>query len=198
MNNTTFKLFSFYVVCFFISITSLQIKAQDVDTPSEILRETAIQDFGDYAQHAPALTSLITILVKNDTKGFWQFAESYSATIAATYILKYAINKPRPDGATDGHAFPSGHTAVAFSGASFLQRRYGWEYGIPAYAIASIVAYSRIEGINDRHDGWDVLGGILVGVGSTYLFTTPYQKDHYKISFKSGNGNYLIGFTYKF
>jgi membrane-associated phospholipid phosphatase len=181
-----------------VFLFTINIDAQDIDTPSEIRRETAIQDFGDYAQHAPALTSLITILAKNDTKGFWQFAESCSATLVATYLLKYAINKPRPDGATDGHAFPSGHTAVAFSGASFLQRRYGWEYGIPAYAIASIVAYSRIEGINDRHDGWDVLGGILVGVGSTYLFTTPYQKDHYKISFKSGKGNYLIGLTYKF
>ncbi|AUC77309.1 phosphatase PAP2 family protein [Olleya sp. Bg11-27] len=190
------KLFLF--IQFLTTIYSINISAQDIDTPSEIRRETTIQDFGDYAQHAPALASLITILVKKDTKGFWQFAKSYGTTITATYILKYSINKPRPDGATDGHAFPSGHTAVAFSGASFLQRRYGLEYGIPAYAIASIVAYSRIEGINDRHDGWDVLGGILVGVGSTYLFTTPYQKEHYKISFRSGNNNYLIGLTYKF
>lgn len=88
--------------------------------------------------------------------------------IRATYVLKYAINKRRPDGSTDGKAFPSGHTAVSFSEASFLQRRYGWEYGIPAYAVAGLVAYTRIEGIDDRHDGWDILGGIVVGVGSTY------------------------------
>ena len=138
------------------------------------------------------------IIAKKDKKGLWQFTKSYGTTLALTYALKYAIDKPRPDGRTDGKAFPSGHTAVAFSGASFLQRRYGWEYGIPAYAVAGLVAYTRIEGINDRHDGWDVLGGVLVGVGSTYLFTTPYQKEHYELSFKSGGGNYLVGFKYKF
>ncbi|PNW27514.1 phosphatase PAP2 family protein [Formosa algae] len=159
------------------------------DSPSEIRRETAIQDVGDYAQHIPALTSLIMIAIKKDKKGFWQFAKSYGTTLGLTYGLKYAINKPRPDGATDGHAFPSGHTAVAFSGASFLQRRYGWKYGIPAYALASYVAYSRLEGIDDRHDGWDILGGIVVGVGSTYLFTTPYQREHYELTLKVGVGS---------
>lgn len=172
--------------------------SQKIDAPSEIKRETLLQNVGDYAQHAPALASLVVILVKKDKKGFWQFAKSYGTTLGLTYALKYAIDKPRPDGRTDGKAFPSGHTAVAFSGASFLQRRYGWEYGIPAYAIAGIVAYSRLEGIDDRHDGWDILGGVVVGVGSTYLFTTPYQKEHYELSFKSGGGDYLIGLKYKF
>ncbi len=79
-----------------------------------------------------------------------------------------------------------------------MQRRYGWKYGIPAYLVAGFVAYSRIEGIHDRHDGWDVLGGILVGLGSTYLFTTPYQKEHLELTFNSGGGDYLIGLNYKF
>ncbi len=186
------------VICLFISIIPLIVFSQEIDTPSEIRRETAYETFGDYAQHAPALTSLIVILAKKDKQGFWQFAKSYGTTLGLTYALKYAINKPRPDGATDGHAFPSGHTAVAFSGASFLQRRYGWEYGIPAYVVAGLVAYTRVEGINDRHDGWDILGGVVVGVGSTYLFTTSYQKEHYELTFKSGGGDYLIGLKYKF
>ncbi|WP_162558713.1 phosphatase PAP2 family protein [Robertkochia solimangrovi] len=168
------------------------------ESPSEIRLETYLEVSGDYLQHAPALAAIITIIAKKDRKGFWEFSKSYGTTLGLTYILKYAIDKPRPDGRTDGKAFPSGHTAAAFSGASFLQRRYGWEYGIPAYAVAGFVAYSRVEGINDRHDGWDILGGIIVGVGSTYLFTTPYQKEHYELTFKSGDGNYLVGFTYKF
>jgi len=171
---------------------------QDMDSASEIRRETSLEVFGDYAQHAPALTSLIMIIAKKDKKGFWQFAKSYGLTLGVTYALKYTINKPRPEGATDGHAFPSGHTSVAFSGASFLQRRYGWEYGIPAYAIAGLVAYSRIEGVNDRHDGWDVLGGIIVGIGSTYLFTTQYSKEKIKLSFYSKNKTYVLGINYVF
>lgn len=166
--------------------------------PLELKSKQTIQEIGDYAQHAPALASLIVIIAKKDKKGFWQFAKSYGTTLGLTYALKYAIDKPRPNGATDGHAFPSGHTSVAFSGASFLQRRYGWEYGIPAYLVAGFVGYSRIEGSGKRHDGWDVLGGIIVGVGSTYLFTTPYQKNHYELSFKSGNGDYMLGLRYKF
>ena len=191
-------IFQLLFLGFLIPIPSVIFAQVEIESAIEIQREKVIEEIGDYAQHAPAITALITILAKKDQRGFWQFAESYGTTLGATYILKYAINKSRPDGATDGYAFPSGHTAVAFSGASFLQRRYGWEYGIPAYAIAGYVAYSRLEGLNDRHDGWDVIGGILVGIGSTYLFTTPYQIDHYALSFKSGDGNYLIGFTYKF
>ncbi len=182
------------LLCLFISFFSY---TQDLNT-KEGQRKKTIQDVGDYTQHAPALASLITIIIKKDKKGFWQFAKSYGTTLGLTYALKYTINKPRPAGRTDGHAFPSGHTSVAFSGASFLQRRYGWKYGIPAYLVSGYVAYSRIEGIHERHDGWDVLGGIVLAVGSTYLFTTPYEKEHIKLTFNKDNGDYLVGLKYKF
>jgi membrane-associated phospholipid phosphatase len=181
--------------CLFALLIPFVIFSQ-VNTPSEIRRKTLIKDIGDYALHVPALTSLLMIIVKKDKEGFGQFTKSYGTTLAVTYALKYAINKPRPKNATDGHAFPSGHTSAAFSGATFLQRRYGWEYGIPAYAVASFVGYSRIKG--DRHDIWDVLGGVIVGVGSSYLFTKPYQQEHMELSFNSNNGNYLVGFNYNF
>lgn len=161
-------------------------------------REKTIQDIGDVLQIVLPGAAGISTIVLWDKQGAWQFVKSYGTTLALTYGLKYTINKPRPEGATDGHAFPSGHTSSAFSGASFIQRRYGWAYGAPAYALAGFVAYSRLEGYNDRHDGWDVLGGIVVGVGSTYLFTTPYQREHYELTFSSGEDTYLMGFKYKF
>ncbi len=172
--------------------------AQEIDSPSEIRRETNIEAFGDYGQFAPTAVSLITVIAKKDKKGFWQLAKSTGTNLTVTYILKYAINKHRPEGAVDGKAFPSGHTSFAFQGASFLQRRYGWKYGAPAYALAAYVGWSRMEGIGERHDGWDVLGGALIGIGSTYLFTKPYQKEHYELAFSGGDGNYLLGFKYKF
>ena len=182
-------------IYFLIAITGLY--AQE-ESPKEIRAEKAVQDIGDYTQHLPAAAALVLILTKKDKKGFWQFAKSYGTTLTASYILKYAINKPRPDGATDGHAFPSGHTAAAFSGASFIHRRYGWKYGIPAYLVATYVGYSRVEGLNDRHDGWDVLAGAVVGIGSTYIFTTPYQREHYELSFKGSSSEYLLGINFKF
>lgn len=189
------KINTLLIFCLLFNINSY---SQESFYTSKKQRERTVQDIGDYAQHAPALASLVTILIKKDKKGFWQFSKSYGTNIALTYLLKVAINKDRPDGRTDGHAFPSGHTSVAFQGASFLQRRYGSSYGIPAYAVAAFVAYSRKEGIHHRHDGWDILGGALIGIGSTYLFTTPYEKAHFELTYSSGNGNYLVGLKYKF
>jgi len=168
------------------------------DSAREVKREKAVQKTGDILQFALPVGAGLTTLFVKDKEGFWQLVKSYGTTIAVTFGVKYLINKPRPEGATDGHAFPSGHTASAFSGASFIQRRYGWTYGAPAYALAGFVAYSRVEGYNDRHDGWDVLAGAIVGIGSTYIFTTPYQRDHYELTFSSDNDVYLLGIKYKF
>ena len=193
--NAMSKTYCMLIISLFFIATA---NSQESYNPSKKQRERTVQDIGDYAQHAPALASLITILIKKDKKGFWQFSKSYGTNLALTYLLKTVINKDRPEGRTDGHAFPSGHTSVAFQGASFLKQRYGWSYGIPAYAVATFVAYSRKEGIHHRHDGWDILGGAILGIGSTYLFTTPYEKEHFELSYNSGNGNYLVGFKYKF
>ncbi len=110
-------------------------------------------------------------LYKNDREGSIQFAKSFATTLGVTYALKYTINAERPNGGN--YSFPSGHTSAAFSGASFLQKRYGWEYGVPAYLAASFVGWSRIEA--DKHYFGDVLAGAAIGVASTYLFTDLYS-----------------------
>ena len=186
------------ILIFIVLVVGHSLSAQEADSPSEIAVETAIEKIGDYAQFGPAIASLVMIIGKNDKAGFWQFTKAMGGNLAATWTLKFAIDKRRPEGRLDGHAFPSGHTSFAFQGASFLQKRYGWTYGIPAYVIAGLVAYSRLEGINTRHDGWDVLGGIITGIGSTYLFTTPYARDHFKLNFENSNGDYQFGVTYQF
>ena len=188
------KFISLLIFLFLLNVSFSQQK----DTTREIRMETTIQNIGDYAQYIPTAFSLITIFAKKDKVGFWQLSKSVGVNLTATWILKYAINKRRPEGRTDGHAFPSGHTSFAFQGASFLQKRYGWKYGVPAYLVAGFVGYSRLEGVNDRHDGWDILGGAAVGIGSTYLFTTPYLEEHFELSFNSGNGSYALGVVYKF
>lgn len=107
----------------------------------------------------------------DDTEGSKQFYYSFAATVATTLALKTAIHKNRPDG-SDNDAFPSGHTSMAFQGAAFLQRRYGWQYGAPAYALASYVGYSRVN--NDHHDSRDVLAGALIGIAASYYFAEPF------------------------
>jgi membrane-associated phospholipid phosphatase len=108
---------------------------------------------------------------QDDKEGSTQFYYSFASTIAATYALKSTINKNRPDD-SDNDAFPSGHTSMAFQGAAFLQHRYGWQYGVPAYALATYVGYSRVK--HDHHDSHDVLAGAVIGIAASYFFTTPY------------------------
>jgi len=125
-------------------------------------------------------------------------AKSLALCFATTQILKHTVKKNRPDGSEDTNAFPSGHTALAFEGATFLFRRYGWKYGLPAYAVASFVGYSRVDGYGHHHDYWDVLGGAVIGFGSAYLFTKPYQKEHFQLSYSKQRNTYNFGLTYTF
>ena len=95
-------------------------------------------------------------------------------TIGTTLGLKYAIKEERPDGG--GHSFPSAHASISFTSAEFIRKRYGWEYGLPAYAAALFVAYSRVEA--RKHYAHDVIAGAAIGIGSSYLFTREYEGWH--------------------
>lgn len=139
----------------------------------------AIQTSGDVLQFAlPALAIGATIGHRNeddgrlwDRQGTLQFVESAALTLGVTYALKYGLDTTRPNG---GHySMPSGHTSISFSSAEFLRKRYGWEWGIPAYAAASWVAYSRVE--SNQHHPQDVIVGAGIGILSSYLFTRPYH-----------------------
>jgi membrane-associated phospholipid phosphatase len=77
-----------------------------------------------------------------------------------TIGLKQATRRARPEGS--GLSFPSGHTTMAFASATVLQRHFGWKAGIPAYAVASYVAASRMQ--TQRHYLSDVAFGAALGI----------------------------------
>ncbi|MBY6186394.1 phosphatase PAP2 family protein [Marinobacter hydrocarbonoclasticus] len=112
-----------------------------------------------------------TSLWKSDYEGLWQFGLSFAAGSATTLALKSAVDADRPDG-SDNDSFPSGHATNAFSAAAFLQRRYGWAYGAPAYALASWTAVSRVN-TND-HNWADVLAGAAIGIAFNQWLVDPY------------------------
>ena len=64
-------------------------------------------------------------------------------TQTLTAGIKLAARRHRPDG--DEFSFPSGHSSVTFATATVLQRNFGWKAGVPAYALASYVAASRVQ-----------------------------------------------------
>jgi membrane-associated phospholipid phosphatase len=90
--------------------------------------------------------------------------------VARTWVvtagLKYAINETRPNG--EPHSFPSGHSSIAFSGAEFIRKEYGWGWGAPAYLAAGFVGWSRVEA--RKHYAHDVVAGAALGVLANHDF----------------------------
>ena len=192
-NHITLRILSlFFLILPYYSLSQIQ------DGGTHEKWEFILEDTGDILQIAIPLSAGITTIIKKDWEGTKQFALSYTTSLVITHSLKKIIRKERPEGRNLYDAFPSGHTTSAFSGASFIQRRYGWKYGKWAYLGAAIVGVSRMEGPDGWHDIWDVLAGAGIGIGSTYLFTKPYEQEKYQIGFKTLNDGFLIGFKYNF
>lgn len=91
---------------------------------------------------------------------------SFALNGGVTYGLKHTVHEMRPDG-TDNKSFPSGHTAVAFCGATTLMHEYRkvspW-IGVAGYAVATTVAVDRVR--RNRHHWYDVVAGAAIGIGS--------------------------------
>jgi len=110
---------------------------------------------------------------ERDLEGGWQYGANMLTTVGVTQILKYSIDAERPNG-EDDLSFPSGHTSAAFASAGYLQMRYGWSYGAPAYAAATFVAWARVY--SKKHYTRDVVAGALLGIVSSYIFTTAHEE----------------------
>lgn len=131
---------------------------------------------------------------KEDKVGRQQFYKSFATNLAATQVLKSTIDKERPNG-SDDDSFPSRHVSVAFQGASFIHKRYGLEYSIPAYVGAGFVAYTRLEA--DEHDATDVLAGAALGMTSSLYLTKSYN-DQLHIATDLAPDYYGVSMHYEF
>jgi membrane-associated phospholipid phosphatase len=138
---------------------------------------------GDAAAVATVLAAGGITIARDDKEGMVQLTKSAILDVSATMGLKYTIHERRPDG-SDNQSFPSAHTSVSFASAEYLRKRYGWEYGLPAYTLASFVAYSRVE--SNKHYAKDVIAGAAIGIGSSYIFTTPNLRYNFNVEVDPG------------
>lgn len=146
--------------------------------------------YGDIGQIALPVTALAMTVTYDNREGTIQLAKAFIAAEAIAYGLTYSINSRRPNGGN--HSFPSGHTAAAFTGASFIQQRYGMEYGIPAYIAATLVGVSRIT--SDNHYLQDVVAGAAIGISANLIFTKRLEKKNIAVtpvSLNKGAGLFL-------
>jgi hypothetical protein len=145
--------------------------------PFEVGAAAALMSIGHSAGH-PCLASLGSELLQAQFVG-----------AAWTVAVKQLARRDRPEGT--GFSFPSGHAATAFASATVIQRRFGWKAGIPAYAVASYVAASRVD--MQRHYLSDVIVGAAVGmVAGRSVTVAGHQLEIGPIATTSGAG---VGFS---
>ncbi|UPA28417.1 MAG: phosphatase PAP2 family protein [Verrucomicrobiota bacterium] len=149
---------------------------------SSLDAKTALTSLGDALQFAIPAFAFGTTLVKKDTEGMKEWALSCGTSALLTLGIKQATKHSsigrRPNGGKG--SFPSGHTSSAFQGAFFLQRRYGWSYGVPALGLACLTAYSRVKG---KYHHWRDIGvGAAMGFLVNLIFTKPYAKNGITVS----------------
>ena len=151
-----------FVLILLLAMPTWAQQAYHGDGPDDVLRIV------------PAATAIALKACGMESKSCWKrlavnAAMSYALAAGTTWTLKHAIHERRPD-YTDNHAFPSGHTAMAFAGAVVLDKEYRhvspW-ISAAGYAVATGVAVDRV--VRNRHHWQDVTAGAAIGAGSTLL-----------------------------
>jgi membrane-associated phospholipid phosphatase len=121
----------------------------------------------------PLVAGGVALAHDQDWTGVAQMSVDTLATVGTVYALKNVVHEERPDH-SDDQSFPSDTAALAFAPAAFLWDRYGWEYGVPAYAAAAFVGYSRVDA--KKHHWYDVAASAGMAWGFSRIFTTEYHR----------------------
>ena len=148
-------------------MTSLVDVTDNSVSPIVVIAPIALSVYGLAADHGEAFDSGVLL----------GSAEVISYSIR--YILKVGLKRDRPYQAlsnvytghlesADPYSFPSGHATGAFALATLLTLRYPRaEVYVPAFLWAGMVGYGRMY--LGLHYPTDVLGGALIGAGSSLL-----------------------------
>ncbi|MDR1380542.1 MAG: phosphatase PAP2 family protein [Tannerella sp.] len=136
-------------------------------------------------------------------------ATSYLITGAVVWTIKETVPVVRPRGWLDD-AFPSGHTAIAMTGAHIMYKEYKdvspW-IGISGYVMAAGTGFFRMH--NNAHWFSDVVMGAGAGLLSAEIGYMMLPVWHTLFGFESGDRaisalpvigvqNYGIAFVYQF
>lgn len=174
--------------------------------------QKAFDELSNVLQLLPAFAATYA-LAKEDYEGLKELAIGFGATMGVTYTFKLSLDAlgkkyptqvafaQRPNHGTF-NGFPSGHTASAFSAAGFMQKRYGWKWGLPTALLAALTGVSRV--LAQRHTPFQVVSGAMIGFGINYLVSSRYLDpctDRIALNHKSDireRSVYSVSYTHAF
>lgn len=137
--------------------STVQAQTQSWKTTSDVL-----------AIGLPAAAAALT-LQREDGAGTSQLAWTLGTTLLSTQVLKAQLPEERPDH-SGNDSFPSGHTAVAFASARFIQKRYGaLVHPALLYGAATLTAVARVKA--EQHYAGDTVAGAVLGFAWAQYFT---------------------------
>jgi len=135
------------------------------------------------------------IISKDDRAGAGEWLTATILSVGTVYALNNVISEERPDLRSD-HSFPAITTALAASSSTYLWGRYGWRYGLPAFAVSSLVSVSLTQA--KKAHWYDTLTSSFIATGYGAVITRRF-KSRYNIethvSALPGGG--LVSFSYQ-
>lgn len=163
----TTKFTTTMMCCFMVGVAPLKANARTIEDVGDMLQVIipayALGLAVNEQTYHPQESTL-----KNPVFQIWA---SVLTTQAVSEGLKRLTQRKRPNYSEgdEKHSFPSGHTAAAFTGASFIHKRYGFKKAILPYTFATFVGFSRIHA--KKHWPTDVLAGAAIATATSFLIT---------------------------
>ena len=123
--------------------------------------------FGEVQFQVPVIMAIYGLSLQRQDERLHEFSRSlisaYTITGLSTLVAKSIANTDRPTTQWNGgqFGFPSFHVASSFSIAAVLDEYHGCRVGVPAYALAGLIGWSRID--ERDHDLSDVFFGAALG-----------------------------------
>jgi membrane-associated phospholipid phosphatase len=108
-----------------------------------------------------------------------------------TTSLKAAAHRTRPSGGS--WSFPSGHSSATFASVTVLAEHYGWKVGVPAYAVAGFIGWTRVR--DGQHWLSDVVFGSTLGIIVGHAVTLGHRHPAWSVvpvASPNGGGVYVV------
>lgn len=128
----------------------------------------------DVVELSPALIPWAVKAAGGATRSGWgrmgvSQGVGFAIGLGSMELTKRSVNERRPDG-SDDRSFPSGHSTIAYMGASMVTHELAWRspwYSFGAYTAAGAVGLQRV--ISRRHYPADVATGAGIGIIATQV-----------------------------